>query len=105
MQGDRDSMGGKNCPGKISVKPNKYAAIVFVSEVNHGVEPILSEGRVMFANELWRYGHVPATMMRPGPADFVLDEGEDPDEIEYADWDKLYSRVVDNEEDFDDEDD
>ena len=64
--------GRSGCPDMISVKPNKRSAIVFLSEFSHGVECIESPGRVMFANELWRYGDVPATQYRPEAHDFVL---------------------------------
>ena len=64
--------GRAGCPDMISVKPNKRSAIVFLSEFSHGVESIESPGRVMFANELWRYGDVPATQYRPEAHEFVM---------------------------------
>jgi len=72
-----DHHGGPDCPGKVSVKPDRHSAIVFLSEFEHGVEDINTPGRVMFTNELWRYGHVPATAFRPGVKGYVLNEDDD----------------------------
>jgi len=66
MQGDED------CTEKVSVRPKKLSAVVFLSEFSHGVEEIKSEGRRTFASELWRYGDVSAFEMRPTPEDYVL---------------------------------
>lgn len=64
--------GDTNCADKVSVRPKKLSAVVFLSEFSHGVEEIKSKGRRTFANELWRYGDVSAFEMRPTPEEFVL---------------------------------
>jgi len=79
---DEGVKGGPNCKDKISVKPNRLSAIVFLSEFSHGVEDIKTPGRVTFANELWRYGDVPCMSQRPTPSQFVLGYDED-DEDDY----------------------
>jgi len=87
---------GPNCLDKVSIKPKKNSAIVFLSKVNHGVEDILTPGRVTFANELWRYGHVPAMSLRPGALDHVLG-------IDDMDDDELYDDMYWDDEEPDDE--
>jgi len=96
-QNDANRATGRDCPYRITIKPERLSAIVFLSIFSHGVEDILSPGRVMFTNEFWRYGDVPATVMRPGVMDFVLGINEDDDELFDHDDD-------DEDEDFDDED-
>jgi hypothetical protein len=85
-----DAPGGPECTDKISVKPNRLAAIVFLSDYMHGVEDITTPGRVMFANELWRYGDTPAMTHRPPPNDFVLgtDDYYSYDAVEVEDEDE-----------------
>jgi hypothetical protein len=90
---------------KISIKPKRLSAIVFLSDSEHGVQDILSKGRVMMANELWRYGDAPATTMRPEVAEFVMgiddddlykyeDEKGDEDEDDEEEDDDLYETDV-----------
>lgn len=75
---------------KISFKPNRLSAIVFLSEFSHGVEDIHTPGRVTMANELWRYGDVPTMVMRPRH-EFVIegddDDVDDVDDDDYDDYD------------------
>jgi len=85
--GDEAAIGGPDCPRKITVKPNRLSAIIFLSNCIHGVEDIKTPGRVTFANELWRYGDVPAMEMRPGPNQHVwgTDDDDDYDDDDYYD--------------------
>ena len=82
-----DDSGGPGCRDKISIRPKQYSAIVFLSEYSHGVEEILTPGRVMFTNELWRYGDIPCMAQRPTPSYHVLGYDEDDeDEDENDDY-------------------
>ena len=91
------------CRRKITVKPTRLSAIVFLSNYLHGVEDIQTPGRVTFANELWRYGDVPAMDMRPGPDDHVW--GSDDDDDDYDDDYDENDDENENENENDDEDD
>ena len=53
---------------RISVKPSRLSALVFVSEVLHGVKPILSGERISFATEFWIHDDLPFGELRPGHA-------------------------------------
>lgn len=97
-QNDDDRKVGRDCPDRITVKPKRLSAIVFQSIFSHGVEGIRSPGRVMFTNEFWRYGDVPASVMRPGILDFVLGLSGDDDELFDHDYEDEYE---DEDEDLD----
>lgn len=56
---------------KISIKPKRLSAIVFLSEFTHGVESC-TPGRKMMTNELWRYDDTPVFVNRPTPASHVF---------------------------------
>ena len=56
---------------KISIKPKRLSAIVFLSEFTHGVESC-TPGRKMLTNELWRYDDTPVFVNRPTPASHVF---------------------------------
>ena len=98
---DGNSKDSGDCPNKISIKPNKRSAIVFLSNFPHGVEDIRSPGRVMFTNELWRYKDVHVTDRRPSIDDFVLGIDSDDDDK----YDKYDGYDDDNNDDDDDDDD
>jgi len=100
---DEAALGGPDCLRKITVKPNRLSAIVFLSNFMHGVEDIKTSGRVTFANELWRYGNVPAMGMRPSPSMYVLGTDEDNDDSSY-DNDDDSSYDDDDENDYEDDD-
>jgi hypothetical protein len=51
----------------VMFKPNKFTAIVFRSEIMHGVEPITSGKRETFATELWPLVDTPAGLAKPSP--------------------------------------
>ena len=62
-----------------STKPAQYSAIVFLSEVYHGVSPINADNssspkgiREMFTNELWLYPDPPQNKFRPRQEEMEL---------------------------------
>ena len=92
----------KTCENKISVKPNRLSAVVFLSETEHGVTDIKSPGRVMMANELWRYGDAPTTTLRPEVAEFVL--GVEDGKFFEDHYENYFPNAKDEEDDDDDVD-
>jgi len=52
-------------------KAKRWSAVVFLSELMHGVEPIYTKGRKMFVSELWRYDDAPALITRPSRVSLV----------------------------------
>jgi hypothetical protein len=67
----------------VMFKPKKLTAIVFRSEILHGVEPISSGKRETFATELWPLVDTPVGLAKPPPevmnglvADYLRDQSE-----------------------------
>jgi hypothetical protein len=99
---------------KISIKPKRLSAIVFLSEFTHGVESC-TPGRKMLTNELWRYDDTPVFVNRPTPAShvfgnpnsaFAFDEDNYPhpyDGDDYGDDDDIDIDIDNDDEDGDDD--
>jgi hypothetical protein len=110
---NNNNKNNSNPKNKISFKPNRLSAIVFLSEFQHGVESITTSGRVTFANELWRYDDSPAFIQRPSPVELVFGDpyslfSFDDDRYKYPygeDEDEYGHYRDDNDDDNDDNDD
>jgi hypothetical protein len=81
-------------------KPMQYSAVVFLSEISHGVTDIESGHREMFTNELWKYDDPPWPQVRPTNEymELFLERcGEmDTDDVEWPSLEDVEQWLADN---------